>query len=152
MPLRFMSCFTIFITTFMVSCASGTDINYEVANNNRGIDVTSRLYKIEIRDVSKNDKNNFNLKTDKLTYVYGKIKIKNTLKSENKYNLGQYHLSINNETSSGIYVDSVASYITRDEVIRPNETTIKSVYWVFDRALLPKDMGNIKLVILPAPN
>ena len=53
MPLRFMSCFSIFITTFMFSCASGTDINYEVANNNRGIDVTSRLYKIEIRDVSK---------------------------------------------------------------------------------------------------
>lgn len=152
MPLRFMRYISIFITTIMVSCASGTDVNYEVANNNRGIDATSKLYKIEIRDVSRNDKNNFEIKTDKLTYIYGKIKIENTLKTINRYNLGQYRLSINNETSSGIYVDSVASYIIRDEVIRPNETTIKSVYWVFDRAILPKDMRNIKLVILPAPN
>ncbi|WP_298269793.1 hypothetical protein, partial [Geobacter sp.] len=85
-------------------------------------------------------------RVDKLTYVYAKIEIINYSNLPTKYNIGRYYLSYNNKISSGIYIDSVANYLIVESILKPNEKITKSVYWVFQEALNPDDLKNIKFI------
>ncbi|MDR3580429.1 MAG: hypothetical protein P4L44_10740 [Oryzomonas sp.] len=137
----------VIIAILITSCSQSKDIDINLAFNRNDININCNLTKIVVRDLDKNYKKLFGVKADKLTYIYGTISIKNISNSFVKYNLNQYYLYYNNIISSGIYIDSVASYIILESTLKPHENVTKSVYWVFDGVLTQKAYKEIKLVL-----
>jgi len=145
----------IVLVTFIILCSTSiftayyciNDINNVIVSDNSKLYIRLKINKIITRNVTNTDKIRFNIRSDKFTYIYCKVEIKNTSSLKANYNLSQYFLSIGNKISSSLYIDSVANYIITDEPIDSNETVVKSVYWVFDGIVYPNDVRNIQLIV-----
>lgn len=134
-----------FVIVSIISCARSKTIDVNLGIIDKDLKVNCNLNRIYTRNVDELTKRIYP-RVDKLTYVYAKIEIINYSNLPTKYNIGRYYLSYNNKISSGIYIDSVANYLIVESILKPNEKITKSVYWVFQEALNPDDLKNIKFI------
>lgn len=129
----------------VASCSPATAINFNLYTESGDLKVNCNLNNIEVREVKEEDVKIFNMKSNKLTFLYGKISLYNNSNTRIKYNLKDYYIFIGDIKSSGLYIDSRIDYIIIDKELAPKERVIKSVYWVFDGEIDNNDLQQIRL-------
>jgi hypothetical protein len=121
-----------------------------IAVETDGLQISCAFKKIKIRTVSAEDKTRFQKRTDKESYVYGEIVLSNKSNTEKTYNLRSYYISVNEQLSSKIYIDSIADYIILEKTLKPNEVIKYPVYWVMEGVLKEDDLLKAKIVVQSA--
>lgn len=129
-----------------VACPQGDDIQTLIEKNN-AFKVICKINKIEVKTISEKERKLFNIKVDKKYIIHAQITVINLKDVGIKINLRDYFLSLDQQLSSQLYIDSFVDYLIREKIISPKESLKESVYWVFDHFISVADLARMKLVI-----
>ena len=114
--------FVVFMTA-LCSCSRGTkELHKEIACDCDSIRISCTLEKMAKMDTSS-------------VAVYATLRIRNTRNHLVRFNLNEISLTISGRLSKGPYIDSFVDYLIRDELLAPETTKFRDVYWVFERTV-----------------
>lgn len=133
------------LLVLMISCVPADKIQHDCQLESEGLKTICKLTKIKIQSLTEEEREIFNIKTDKRTIIYGEIEITNMKNQDTIVNLGNYFLIVNGRLSSKLYIDSSADFMLQDQLLKAGESIRQSVYWFFDGLLNMKDYKKIQL-------
>jgi hypothetical protein len=127
------------------SCAN---INQRLVLEQKGVIVSCKLHRMQVEKVDDENRNMYNIMTDKQTWIHGKIKINNNSDTSAMVDLEDYRLISSSTVSSNLYYDTFVDRLMKPRPIAPQGVIVESVYWVFDRPLQKNEIEHLKLVSL----
>ncbi|WP_156501757.1 hypothetical protein [Alteromonas stellipolaris] len=119
---------------FMLSGCGETDSVLEMNLESKEAKITVELSKVV---KSKNDDSSL---------VYGSFKLIPLLPVRNYVDLSCFQLKIENEVSSKIYIDSVASFNSERMLLNQDGKLEYKVYWNIDKRVETEELKNFSLI------
>ena len=94
---------------------------------------------VDILKVEKLEKNNYSL-------IYGTLTVTPILPVKSYIDLSCFQLKWENETTTNIYIDSVASFNPKRMILGQKESINQKVYWNFNTQIESEQINNLTLV------
>lgn len=110
------------------------------------VNISCNIKKIRQRDVTDVREINPVIGVDKQTYVYAEVEFINKCEHDEIININDYYLSIDGKPGSHAYVESVASFVLSDKIIKKGGKLNIDLYWVLDGAIEDVPASRISLV------
>lgn len=134
------------IISFITPLVFAEEANYRLELRDDGLKVNCIIASLTRKTLSSEDRATFGTAASVRTFVYGQITVRNIMDRAVVFDPRHYRLSLLGRESSKPYVDSVADFLLKSEILEPHQSKVLNVYWVFPDTVVEAQVKEMKLI------